>query len=69
MPKYYVHTKKDAQGDYEVHKEGCDYLPSAANREYLGTFSGCKEAVKAAEDKGYKPANGCVHCSKECHTS
>lgn len=65
--KYYVHTKKDANGDYEVHKEGCHKMPKEENRKFLGEFSNCEDAVKEAE-KEYDPVNGCIHCSKDCHT-
>lgn len=67
--EYYVHTLKDAQGDYEVHKEGCQYMPLPSNRLYLGNFIGCHSAVLKARSLGYVPANGCFWCSRECHTS
>ncbi len=69
MANYYVHTLKDAQGDYEVHTENCTKLPSISNREYLGSFTNCRDAVTKARTRGYTPANGCYHCSRECHTS
>lgn len=66
---YYVHTLKDAQGDYEVHRDGCQYMPLPSNRLYLGNFLGCNSAVLAARNQGYTPANGCYWCSRACHTS
>ncbi|QXX84252.1 hypothetical protein J6836_07730 [Providencia sp. R33] len=36
---YYVHIFKDAQGDYEVHQDGCQYMPLPSNKLYLGNFS------------------------------
>ncbi|PYZ59678.1 hypothetical protein DNK63_11365 [Providencia rettgeri] len=66
---YYVHTSKDAQGDYEVHREGCNHMPTILNRKLLGDFYTCAAAVQMARSLGYVPANGCYWCSKECHTS
>ena len=66
--KYYVNKEKDEDGDHEVHEGGCKYLPAAENRQYLGLFESCAGAVEEAK-KTYETANGCVHCSEECHTS
>lgn len=66
---YYVHTLKDAQGDYEVHKDGCSHMPIILNRRLLGDFFTCAAAVQAAKSLGYVSANGCYWCSRECHTS
>jgi hypothetical protein len=27
MAKYYVNKNKQSNGDHEVHKEGCNYMP------------------------------------------
>lgn len=67
MKTYYVHTRKDAEGDYEVHAYGCDKMPESENRVYLGLFSNCENAV--VEAKKYRnPVNGCIHCCTTCHT-
>ena len=69
MAKYYVNKNAQNNGDHEVHKEtGCNYLPEAQNRQYLGEFSNCQDAVKEAR-KTYPQSNGCYYCSPECHTS
>ena len=68
MPKYYVRTIAQANGDHEVHKEGCSFLPSVENRKYLGEFITCKSAVTEAK-KTYSKSNGCYYCSNDCHTS
>jgi len=68
MDSYYVNKNAQANGDHEVHKYGCSYLPEAANREYLGEFSNCHDAVKEAK-KTYPQSNGCYYCSNACHTS
>ena len=67
MKKYYVNDKAQANGDHEVHREDCTYLPLPQNRTYLGTFSNCNDGVKEAK-KYHKQVNGCFYCSNECHT-
>lgn len=67
MALYYVNKNAQDNGDHEVHKEGCSYMPEIKNRKYLGTFLSCSGAVNAAK-KEYPQSNGCYYCSKECHT-
>lgn len=64
--QYYVNNKAQANGDHEVHKESCQYLPS--DRSYLGNYTTCAEAVREAK-KIYSKSNGCYYCSQECHTT
>lgn len=66
---YYVNRNAQSNGDHEVHVEGCTYMPTILNRDYLGIFSGCTPAVQAAKNKGYYKANGCYYCCLLCHTS
>lgn len=68
MALYYVNKNQQRNGDHEVHKEGCSYMPNLENREYLGDYSSCRPAVTEAK-KRYPKANGCAHCSPECHTT
>lgn len=68
MASYYVNKKEQFNGDHEVHKSDCRYLPNTENREYLGEFSNCRGAVIEAK-KRYNQSNGCYMCSNECHTS
>ena len=68
MPNYYVNDNAQSNGDHEVHKDGCSYMPSALNRTYLGVYSTCQPAVTEAKKK-HKQSNGCYYCSRECHTS
>lgn len=67
MAKYYVNDNAQSNGDHEVHKDGCAYMPTK-NTTYLGDFSSCKDAVKKAKDI-YTKSNGCYYCSYECHTT
>ncbi|HBL75861.1 MAG TPA: hypothetical protein DD458_11590 [Prolixibacteraceae bacterium] len=68
MDSYYVNKNAQTNGDHEVHKSGCAWMPDASNREYLGYFSTCQEAVKEAK-KRYPRSNGCYYCCYPCHTS
>ncbi|MCM4161598.1 hypothetical protein FHG64_06225 [Antarcticibacterium flavum] len=68
MPYYYVNQQKQANGDNEVHKDTCSYLPNLLNREFLGFYSNCRDAVAKAKER-YPRANGCYHCSFPCHTT
>jgi hypothetical protein len=67
MPKFYVNKNAQANGDHEVHQEGCYYMPLPENRIYLGEFYHCSSAVREAK-KYYTQVNGCVYCAKDCHT-
>jgi hypothetical protein len=62
---YYVNNQKQSNGDNEVHRDGCTYMPQS--RTYLGNFNSCHSAVAEARRRGYN-ANGCYYCSRECHT-
>lgn len=68
MPRYYVRTVPQNNGDHEVHEYSCTHLPAIENRLYLGEFATCKSAVTEAK-KTYPQSNGCYWCSNACHTS
>lgn len=65
--RYYVNKNAQSNGDHEVHKRGCSFMPDLENRIYLGEFSGCRPAVKEAR-KHYRQVNGCYYCARACHT-
>ena len=65
---YYVNDNAQSNGDHEVHRDGCSFLPSVLNRTYLGLFETCYPAVREAR-KHYNQVNGCYFCSQDCHTS
>ena len=65
---YYVNDNAQANGDHEVHRDGCYWLSLAASVTYLGSFSWCGPAVAQAK-RIYPTANGCAHCCGACHTS
>ena len=68
MASHYVNKNEQANGDHEVHKEGCSWMPAAHNRIYLGEFQSCQGAVREARNY-YSQVNGCYYCSNVCHTS
>lgn len=67
MPRYYVNSNAQRNGDHEVHREGCRWLPNTENRVYLGEYDTCRQAVIDAW-RSYPQSNGCSHCSPDCHT-
>jgi hypothetical protein len=67
MAHYYVNKNAQSNGDHEVHKEGCSYMPEDHNRKYLGNYDNCRDAVRKAKES-YTQVNGCYYCSLECHT-
>ncbi|WP_421918863.1 hypothetical protein [Marinifilum sp.] len=64
MPRYYVNKNQQPNGDHEVHKEGCSWMPF--DKIDLGIHSGCASAVAAAKNY-YSTADGCAHCCEACH--
>lgn len=68
MADYYVNKQAQDNGDHEVHKSGCSWMPAAENRVHLGSFSNCRDAVRKAKTI-YSQSDGCYYCCTECHTS
>lgn len=66
MGDYYVNTRAQLNGDHEVHKENCPWMPDPENKRKLGFFFNCKDAIIEAK-KLYPRADGCKHCCPECH--
>ena len=65
MFNYYVNNNAQPNGDHEVHRDGCNYMP--ISKTHLGAFNNCHDAVKAAKQY-YAQVNGCYFCSTACHT-
>ena len=69
MADYYVNdTAQESSGDHEVHKSDCYWLSLTRYKTYLGNFASCHGAVRKAKNT-YSNADGCKHCSSDCHTS
>jgi hypothetical protein len=67
MPRYYVNDNAQANGDHEVHEDGCSWLALTKSTTYLGVHDNCRSAVREAK-KHYTQTNGCKFCSPACHT-
>jgi hypothetical protein len=67
MDIYYVNTKSQDNGDHEVHKLSCSFMPLPEHRLFVGYFNNCHEALKEAK-KTYPTADGCRYCCQECNT-
>ena len=66
MAKYCVNINVQPNGDHEVHREDCDFLPS--HRKDLGDHGTCRTAVAQAKQYFWQ-SNGCFFCFRECHSS
>ena len=66
--KYYVNKVAQPNGDHDVHKATCDWLPNASNRLYLGDFVYSSSALREAR-KYYTHVDGCYFCCPEIHNS
>jgi len=67
MANYYVNTNAQPNGDHEVHRAGCTFMPEPRHQLFLGDFTGCAPAVRKAKES-YRQSNGCYYCAPECHT-
>lgn len=66
--RFYVNKNAQPNGDHEVHRSSCAWLPDVTNRIYLGDFSTAQAAVREAR-KYYAQVDGCYYCCPEVHTS
>lgn len=64
--RYYVNKQAQANGDHEVHKETCWYLPAPHNRLDLGNCDSDQEALGKAL-RYYPKADGCKYCCPSIH--
>jgi len=67
MNKYYLNKRAQANGQHEVHKEGCLFFPNPEHALYLGVYTSCHEAVAEAKRKFNELSNGCYTCARECN--
>lgn len=61
MASYYVNAKAEENGDHEVHAVGCQSMPAASNRVYLGEYNSGLQAVAAAKIR-YSRSKACPVC-------
>jgi hypothetical protein len=64
---YYINTHEQVNGQHVVHVPRCNYFPEEKDRIYLGAFTSCHDALKAAKSH-YDKSNGCPWCCTDCHT-
>ena len=67
MANYYVNKNAQINGDHEVHSQDCNHLPYYSNRELLGLYTNCNDAVEEAKENYPTTADGCFYCCNECH--
>jgi hypothetical protein len=48
MKFFYLSSKVNPKGQYEVHEKECSHLPGALDRDYLGPFNNGTEALRKA---------------------
>ena len=66
--RYYVNKNAQANGQHEVHRATCSWLPTVENRLYLGDFTSSAQAIREAK-KYYANVDGCAYCCPESHNS
>lgn len=67
MERYYVNRLAQANGDNEVHKEGCRWLPEPWHRIDLGYQWSDLDALREAQKYYPYTADGCCHCCPSIH--
>lgn len=68
MDAYYVNTNAQTNGDHEVHKTGCSFIPLPEHKLFLGYFNNCHEAMVEARKTYPTSADGCHYCCPDCDT-
>lgn len=64
---FYVNRNPQEGGEHEVHRLGCrGFVPDEQNRLYLGFFTRCEDAVRAAAAH-FGEVDGCRNCLPDCH--
>ena len=66
--RFYVNKNAQANGQHEVHRSTCSWLPDVENCLYLGDFTSSAQAVREAR-KYYTNVDGCAFCCPESHNS
>lgn len=70
MAHYIANKEAQPSGEHEVHNEDtCNNLPDTKNRQSIGYYTSCKDAIAAAREKWTNTFDGCKHCCPDCHTS
>jgi len=48
MKFFYLSSKVNPEGQFEVHEKECAHIPAALDRDYLGPFNNGREALRKA---------------------
>ncbi len=66
MDAYCVNEIAQSDGDHEIHKMSCLFIPEPEHRLLLGLFDNCQDAVNEAKKIFPMTADGCHFCCPEC---
>jgi len=58
---YYLNRNAQNNGEHEIHKEDCKFIPSLNNRILLGHYKTDEEALEVAR-RIFPKVDGCSHC-------
>ncbi len=50
MKFFYLSSKPNSEGKFEIHERECNLIPSAYDRDYLGPFNSGREAISKASN-------------------
>lgn len=49
MKFFYLSSKPNQEGNFEIHERECDSIPESLDRDYLGPFNNGPEAMRKAQ--------------------
>ncbi|UZD24240.1 hypothetical protein PBT90_12680 [Algoriphagus halophytocola] len=61
MKFFYLSSKPNSEGAFEIHDRECEHIPDLYERDYLGPYNSSKEALRKAASIRPK-AKACDHC-------
>ena len=61
MHRYYINKNAQTNGDYEVHRLGCRFLPKSEHRINIGLFNNVQDAIMQAL-KTHPSSKCCPSC-------
>lgn len=61
MKFFYLSSKPNGNGIFEIHERECPHIPDAIDRDYLGPFNNGHEALNRV-----KPTNPAASVCKHC---
>lgn len=63
MKFFYLSSKPNSEGYFEIHDRECPHIPDAVDRDYLGPFNNGQEALNRVVLKNPQAVT-CTHCCK-----